>query len=82
MDSDQVSAIIAGVDFASIIVGIAAIAAAVVIVLIAVRGAKFLINGVKGETTSSNHISYNHLYEDDGSYGKAYYEKYKDNINH
>ncbi len=82
MDSDQVSAVISGVDFAAIIVGIGAIAAAVIIVAIATRGAKFLVNAARGSTAKENYFNYNDLYEDDGSYGKAYYEKYKDRINH
>ncbi len=75
MDSDQVSAIIAGVDFASIIVGIGAITAAVIVVVLAVRGARFLIDGLRN-TPSTHNISWNHLYEEEGDYEK--YGKYKE----
>lgn len=48
MDSAAVTAITSAVDFASIVTGIGTIAAAVVVVLIAVKGAKMLLSMVRG----------------------------------
>lgn len=48
MDSAAVSAITDAVDFASIVTGIGTIAAAVVVVLLAVKGAKMLLAMIRG----------------------------------
>lgn len=48
MTAADVTAISGAVDYGTIIVGIGAIAAACVIVYVAVRGAKMLLNMVKG----------------------------------
>jgi hypothetical protein len=48
MTADQVTAITAAVDYGTIITGIGAIAAAVVVVLVAFRGAKMLLGMVRG----------------------------------
>jgi hypothetical protein len=44
----DVTPIIAAVDFASIVTGIGAIAASVVVVLVAVKGARMLLGMVRG----------------------------------
>lgn len=48
MDAATVTSVTSAVDFATIITGIGAIAAAVVVVLIAVKGAKMLLGMVRG----------------------------------
>ncbi len=48
MDAAQVSTITSAVDFATIITGVGAVAAAVVAVLITVKGAKMLLGMVRG----------------------------------
>lgn len=48
MDATVVSTITGAVDYATIIAGIGAIAAAVVVVLVAVKGAKMLLGMVRG----------------------------------
>ena len=48
MDALAVTAVTSAVDFATIITGIGTIAAAVVLVLISVRGAKMLLSMVRG----------------------------------
>ncbi len=47
MDAAAVTAITGAVDFATIITGVGAIAGAVVLVLISVRGAKMLLSMVR-----------------------------------
>tara|TARA_B100000749_G_scaffold247240_1_gene210566 strand:+ start:357 stop:506 length:150 start_codon:yes stop_codon:yes gene_type:complete len=48
MDATAVTAITSAVDFSSIVTGIGTIAAAIVLVLIAVKGAKALLSMVRG----------------------------------
>ena len=48
MDAATVTAITGAVDYASIITGIGAVAAAIVGVLVAVKGAKMLLSMVRG----------------------------------
>jgi len=48
MDATAVTAITSAVDFTSIVTGIGTIAAAIVVVLIAVKGAKALLSMVRG----------------------------------
>jgi len=48
MDAASVAVITGSVDFATIITGIGAIAAAVATVLISVRGAKMLLSMIRG----------------------------------
>ncbi len=49
MDAAAVTAITANVDFATIVTGIGVIAAAVVLVVIAMRGARMLVGAVAGK---------------------------------
>ncbi len=46
MDAAAVTAITSAVDFATVITGIGAVAAAIVLVLISMKGAKYLLNMV------------------------------------
>lgn len=48
MDATAVTAITGAVDFATIVTGVGTIAAAVVVVLVSVKGAKMLIGMVRG----------------------------------
>ncbi len=48
MDATTVSTITGAVDYATIITGIGTVAAAVVVVLVSVKGAKFLLSMVRG----------------------------------
>ncbi len=48
MDETTVATITGAVDYATIITGIGTIAAAVVVVLVAVKGAKMLLSMVRG----------------------------------
>jgi hypothetical protein len=48
MDAAAVTTITGAVDYATIITGIAAIAAAVVVVLVAVKGSRMLLGMVRG----------------------------------
>lgn len=48
MDAASVAVVTGAVDFATIITGIAAIAGAIVLVLVTVRGAKMLLGMVRG----------------------------------
>ncbi len=48
MDSTQVAAITASVDFASIVTGVAAIATAVCLVVIAIKGGRMLVGALRG----------------------------------
>ena len=48
MDETQIAAITGAVDYATVITGIGTIAAAVVVVLVAVKGAKMLLGMVRG----------------------------------
>ncbi|WP_198555457.1 hypothetical protein [Shewanella sp. Pdp11] len=48
MDEAQISAITGAVDFATIIVGIGAVAAASVIVYVSIKGARMLLGMVRG----------------------------------
>lgn len=48
MDSTAVTAITGAVDFATIVTGIGTIAAAIVVVMVSVKGAKMLIGMVRG----------------------------------
>ena len=48
MDSAAVTAITGAVDFATIVTGIGSVAAAIVVVLISIKGAKMLLSMVRG----------------------------------
>lgn len=48
MDAAAVSTITSAVDYANVVSGIGTIAAAIVVVLVAVKGAKLLFSMVKG----------------------------------
>ncbi|MBL4794778.1 MAG: hypothetical protein JKY24_09480 [Pseudomonadales bacterium] len=48
MTAEQVQALTGAVDYATIIAGIGTVAAAIVIVLVSVRGAKMLLAMVRG----------------------------------
>lgn len=48
MDAAAVTAVTSAVDFSTIVTGIGAIAAAVVLVLLSVRGARMLLSMVRG----------------------------------
>ncbi|WP_276783365.1 hypothetical protein [Thalassolituus oleivorans] len=48
MDATTVTAITDAVDFATVITGIGTVAAGVVVVFVAVKGAKLLLNMIRG----------------------------------